>query len=123
MAEASVVIGLVTYPGTRFPESSGSGGAAWTLARLLHPGTALGGAQGIALFDHGGKQVEHANVQDDPKQRQPDISLARKALNWSPKVYLEIGLKKTIEYFKGGHEINGKGTYEFLQKHLGWPRK
>ena len=35
MAEASVVIGLVTYPGTRFPESSGSGGAAWTLARLL----------------------------------------------------------------------------------------
>jgi len=38
--------------------------------------------------------------EDDPKQRQPDISLARKMLNWSPKVDLETGLKMTIEYFK-----------------------
>jgi UDP-glucuronate decarboxylase len=37
--------------------------------------------------------------QDDPKQRQPDISLARKELGWSPVVRLETGLEKTIDYF------------------------
>ena len=36
---------------------------------------------------------------DDPKQRQPDISLARSALNWSPKIQVDEGLKKTIAYF------------------------
>ncbi len=39
--------------------------------------------------------------QDDPKQRQPDISLAKKELNWEPTIQLEDGLKKTIEYFRG----------------------
>ena len=37
--------------------------------------------------------------QDDPKQRQPDISLAKKELDWEPKVQLREGLVKTIEYF------------------------
>jgi UDP-glucuronate decarboxylase len=37
---------------------------------------------------------------DDPKQRQPNISLARKELGWEPKVKLQDGLMKTIEYFK-----------------------
>jgi len=37
---------------------------------------------------------------DDPKQRKPDITLARKALKWEPKVEMEKGLKITIEYFK-----------------------
>ena len=37
---------------------------------------------------------------DDPKQRQPDITLA-KTLGWAPTVSLEQGLEKTIEYFKG----------------------
>jgi UDP-glucuronate decarboxylase len=37
--------------------------------------------------------------QDDPKQRQPDISLAKKELDWEPKVHLKEGLVKTIEYF------------------------
>ncbi len=36
---------------------------------------------------------------DDPKQRQPDISLARSALNWAPKIQVDEGLKKTIAYF------------------------
>lgn len=36
---------------------------------------------------------------DDPKQRRPDISLAKEKLNWEPKVSLEEGLKNTIEYF------------------------
>lgn len=38
--------------------------------------------------------------QDDPTQRQPDISLARKELNWKPTVCLEDGLKETIAYFQ-----------------------
>ena len=37
---------------------------------------------------------------DDPKVRQPDISRARELLGWEPKVPLEEGLKKTIDYFK-----------------------
>ena len=37
---------------------------------------------------------------DDPKQRKPDISSAKEKLNWSPKVDLDSGLIKTIEYFK-----------------------
>ena len=38
--------------------------------------------------------------EDDPKQRQPDISKVKKMLGWQPKVPLEGGLEKTIEYFK-----------------------
>ena len=37
---------------------------------------------------------------DDPKRRCPDISKAKKLLNWQPKVSLELGLKQTVEYFK-----------------------
>ncbi len=37
---------------------------------------------------------------DDPKVRKPDISTARRVLNWNPEVLLEDGLKKTIEYFR-----------------------
>jgi len=36
---------------------------------------------------------------DDPKQRRPDIALAKKTLHWEPKVDLETGLRKTIDYF------------------------
>jgi UDP-glucuronate decarboxylase len=38
---------------------------------------------------------------DDPKQRRPDITLARRVLKWEPQVPLEEGLKRTIEYFRG----------------------
>jgi UDP-glucuronate decarboxylase len=38
---------------------------------------------------------------DDPKQRRPDISLARQLLKWEPAVPLQEGLKRTIEYFRG----------------------
>jgi len=36
---------------------------------------------------------------DDPKQRKPDITLAKKELGWEPKIKLNEGLKKTVEYF------------------------
>ena len=38
--------------------------------------------------------------QDDPKQRQPDISLAKNVLGWEPKIRLEDGLRETIDYFR-----------------------
>ena len=37
---------------------------------------------------------------DDPKQRQPDITLAKEKLSWQPTIELEDGLKRMIEYFK-----------------------
>ena len=45
------------------------------------------------------KLVNRPLPADDPKQRQPDISLARKVLGWAPKVPLEEGLQRTIAYF------------------------
>jgi dTDP-glucose 4,6-dehydratase len=39
--------------------------------------------------------------QDDPKQRRPDITRARKHLDWGPKVPLADGLAQTIEFFRG----------------------
>jgi UDP-glucuronate decarboxylase len=44
---------------------------------------------------------------DDPKQRKPDISLAGKVLGWEPKVPLDEGLRKTIDYFD---DLLGKGV-------------
>lgn len=47
-----------------------------------------------------GVAFEHRPLpQDDPRQRQPDISKARDALSWEPRVQLKEGLGKTIEYF------------------------
>ena len=38
--------------------------------------------------------------QDDPRQRKPDISLASEKLGWQPKVPLEEGIRRTIDYFR-----------------------
>jgi UDP-glucuronate decarboxylase len=46
------------------------------------------------------KIVHKALPSDDPKQRQPDISLARKVLGWEPKIPLEEGIERTIAYFR-----------------------
>jgi len=43
---------------------------------------------------------------DDPKQRKPDISLAKEKLNWIPNVKVDEGLMKTIEYFKKIYNVN-----------------
>ena len=45
------------------------------------------------------KVVALAAVEDDPQRRKPDISRAKKYLNWEAKVPLVEGLKKTIVYF------------------------
>ena len=44
--------------------------------------------------------IEEPLPQDDPKQRQPDISRAKRDLNWEPTIELEQGLVKTIDYFR-----------------------
>jgi UDP-glucuronate decarboxylase len=46
---------------------------------------------------------------DDPKQRQPDISFAKSELNWEPKTQLKEGIDKTIQYFDQilSNNVNG----------------
>ena len=46
------------------------------------------------------KIIQQPLPMDDPKQRQPDISKARKLLDWEPRIELEEGIEKTIDYFK-----------------------
>jgi UDP-glucuronate decarboxylase len=46
--------------------------------------------------------IEHRELpQDDPKQRQPNIDLARRELGWEPTIALRAGLERTVEYFRG----------------------
>lgn len=47
--------------------------------------------------------------EDDPRQRQPDITKARRLLGWEPKVPLDEGLKRTIEYFRALALCPGRG--------------
>jgi UDP-glucuronate decarboxylase len=53
----------------------------------------------IAMTGSSSKITFHPLPQDDPTQRQPDISLATKTFGWVPTVELDEGLKKTIAYF------------------------
>ena len=54
----------------------------------------------IKLTGSKSKLIYRPLPSDDPLQRQPNISLAKKELGWEPKIQLEEGLMKTIEYFK-----------------------
>lgn len=54
----------------------------------------------IALTGSKSRLVFQPLPSDDPRQRQPDISLAKKHLGWEPKINLENGLKETIRYFQ-----------------------
>ncbi len=69
----------------------------------------LGNPNEFTILDLAEKVIEMTNSkskvifkelpQDDPKQRQPDISLAKKMLRWQPKISLEDGLAPTIKFF------------------------
>ena len=50
-------------------------------------------------YDPTAKIVYKPLPQDDPKQRRPDITLARKALGWEPQVMLEDGISRTMKWF------------------------
>ena len=54
----------------------------------------------IELTGSSSRIVNRALPADDPKQRQPDIALAKSCLDWQPRVALEEGLRKTIEFFR-----------------------
>jgi dTDP-glucose 4,6-dehydratase len=54
----------------------------------------------IALTGSKSKNIYEPLPQDDPKQRQPNITKAREILGWEPKVDRSEGLKRTLEYFK-----------------------
>ena len=85
------------------------------IARLLnsdeHDPTNIGNPNEISILEFakainlitdnpaGIKIVAGARTQGDPQQRKPDISKAKRVLKWEPKVKLEDGLQKTIEYF------------------------
>ena len=55
----------------------------------------------LAMTGSSSKIVFKSLPNDDPKQRQPDITLAKKKLGWEPTIELEDGLSRMIEYFKG----------------------
>ena len=54
----------------------------------------------IELTGSNSRLIHRPLPADDPRQRQPDISLAREILKWEPKVGLQDGLKETIAYFR-----------------------
>jgi UDP-glucuronate decarboxylase len=53
----------------------------------------------ISLIGSRSKLVHRSLPEDDPRQRQPDIELAKQALDWQPRVLLEDGLRETVSYF------------------------
>jgi UDP-glucuronate decarboxylase len=59
-------------------------------------------AEKIIQLTHSKSKLDFkALPEDDPKERQPDLTLAKEKLNWEPQISLEYGLLKTIDYFKG----------------------
>src|SRR5258706_2329889 len=66
-----------------------------------HEMTVLDFAKKIIQLTGSKSRIEfHPLPQDDPQVRQPDISKARELLGWEPRVEVDEGLEKTIEYFK-----------------------
>jgi UDP-glucuronate decarboxylase len=54
----------------------------------------------IEMTESTSQIIHHDMPEDDPKQRQPDISKAKDILSWEPKIELQAGLGKTIDYFR-----------------------
>ena len=63
--------------------------------------TVLNLAKKVLKLTNSKSKIIYATLpEDDPRRRRPNISLAKKILNWSPKIALDQGLKKTIAYFQ-----------------------
>lgn len=82
---------MATGKGVTGPINLGNPGE-FTMLELAEKVIHLTGSQSKLVFK--------ALPTDDPKQRQPDISLAKNNLGWQPQVNLDDGLKETIAYFK-----------------------
>jgi UDP-glucuronate decarboxylase len=85
-------------------EPSGEGGDVHTPVNIGNPGefTIRQLAEEVARLCGSEVKIKYCPLpQDDPKQRQPDISRARKLLGWQPTIPLREGLQKTVEYFAG----------------------
>ena len=83
---------------------------------LGNPGefTILELADLVLSFVGGTSKIANMDLpQDDPRQRKPDISLAKSALGWEPKVDLKDGLLETIAYFRSTYFENAGGTKVF----------
>lgn len=80
-----------TEPGFAGPVNMGNPGE-FTMLELAEKVLHLVGSKSKLVF--------HPLPQDDPKQRQPNIDLAKSKLGWEPRVQLEDGLRETIAYFK-----------------------
>ncbi|MCL4140839.1 UNVERIFIED_CONTAM: hypothetical protein GTU68_015898 [Idotea baltica] len=77
-------------------------------------------AEEIIKLTNTSQKVIYKNLPvDDPMQRQPDISLAKKLLNWEPKVGRAEGMKLTFEYFKSlTQEELYKSEHKDFKKHI-----
>lgn len=64
--------------------------------------TVLDLAQKIKIMTRTSSEIVHTELpEDDPTQRRPDISKAKKLLGWEPKISVDEGVKKTVEYYRG----------------------
>ena len=80
----------------------------------IHKPINLGNPQEMTILDFAHKIIELTKSKskvvykplpkDDPKVRRPDISRAKKLLNWEPKISLEEGLERTINWFRKSRE-------------------
>ena len=64
----------------------------WTILECAKTVQRVTGSQSAIVF--------RPLPQDDPSQRRPDISKARRLLNWEPKIDLEAGLKLSLDHFR-----------------------
>lgn len=63
--------------------------------------TMFGLAEAVVRLTGSKSTIEHRPLpQDDPRQRRPDISMAKRLLDWEPTVPLEEGLRRTVSYFR-----------------------
>lgn len=82
---------MATAPGFTGPVNLGNPGE-FTMIELAN--------EVVALTDSRSRIIHLPLPSDDPKQRRPDITVAKQELNWEPTINLKEGLIKTIEYFK-----------------------